>query len=235
MAYLANSLVVLRNEVNASNPNRDKGSDGWIGDAAHQARVSDHNPDKKGCVHAADFDKDGIDPDRLVSVAIKHPSCAYVIWNRTIWERDRNFAAHAYTGDDPHTGHAHVSINYTSAAENSGQAWGYYGASPSGPVLHRAWPSYMKSGHYFGLITGPNASHGGYYANERPDVKAIQQRLIQLGYVVGVSNVNAGWADGKFEQPTKNSVARWQHDHYAAQTSRFGEVWSDDWARLFTY
>ena len=45
MAYtLAPSLVHARAEVNAGWPGRDKTSDGWIGDTAHQSTGSDHNP-----------------------------------------------------------------------------------------------------------------------------------------------------------------------------------------------
>jgi hypothetical protein len=29
-------------------------------------------------------------------------------------------------------------------------------------------------------------------------------------------------------------VAAWQRAKYAQQTSRYGEIWSDDWARLFS-
>lgn len=102
------------------------------------------------------------------------------------------------------------------------------------PVLRRTFPGYAR-GQYFGLRSGPAASHGGINAAERADVKAIQQRLIALGFVPGISNPASGWADGVFEQPTKDAVARWQRARYAAQTSRYGEVWADDWARLFTY
>lgn len=106
---------------------------------------------------------------------------------------------------------------------------------PVKPALHRAWPAYMKPGNYFGLISGPAVSHGGYYPNERGDVRAIQQRLISLGYVPGVHNAADGWADGLFEQPTFDAVARWQHARYAASTSLFGQVWSDDWDHLFRF
>lgn len=103
------------------------------------------------------------------------------------------------------------------------------------PTLHRPWPTYMKPGNFFGLITGPAVSHGGYYVAERPDVKAIQQRFIVLGRVPGITDPNSSWADGKFEQPTKDVVAKWQHDLYASTTSRPGEIWQDDWEHLFTY
>ena len=48
----------LRDQVNSRWPNRDKRSDGTKGDSAHAARVSDHNPNSKGVVHALDIDED---------------------------------------------------------------------------------------------------------------------------------------------------------------------------------
>lgn len=115
--------VKLRDEINAWNPKRDKSSDGWIGDAAHQARKSDHNPDSRGLVHALDVDKDGIDPHRLVRVAIADSRVEYVIYNRTIWSRSRRFKSRAYTGDNPHTGHVHISFRYGTQYENDVRAW----------------------------------------------------------------------------------------------------------------
>lgn len=111
---------------------------------------------------------------------------------------------------------------------------------PYVPALRRAWPSYMPSGHYFGLITGPNESHGGYYWNERQDVKAIQQRLIVLGYAfwegVKITDPNSWWADAKFGQSTKDAVTRWQRvKRPYPLTTLPGQVWSDDWRDLFTY
>lgn len=64
MARLVAAGVVLRNQVNRRWPDRDKTSDGWIGDRAHAARVSDHNPDNHGWVHALDIDADLLGPGR---------------------------------------------------------------------------------------------------------------------------------------------------------------------------
>lgn len=131
--------------------------------------------------------------------------------------------------------HFEINANAATVARIAAKIKGTSTSQPPTGVLHRTWPSYMGHNEYFGLITGPASSHGGYYANERPDVKAIQQRLIALGYVPGVTDQNSGWADGKFEGPTKNAVSAWQHAKYSATTSKPGEVWSDDWAHLFTY
>ena len=51
-------VTVMRNQINKRWPDRDKRSDGVVGDLAHQARPSDHNPDSRGYVHAVDIDED---------------------------------------------------------------------------------------------------------------------------------------------------------------------------------
>lgn len=123
--YLAASLIALGNEVNAKWPKRDTASDGAIGDASHQARKSDHNPDYSagGVVRAIDIDNGGIDVGELLTAVIADPRVWYVIWNRTIYSRTYGWKARAYDGADPHTGHVHISINHTKAAESASPAW----------------------------------------------------------------------------------------------------------------
>ena len=58
MARLVAAGVTLRKQIDKRWPRRDRRSDGWIGDAAHQARGSDHCPDGRGWVHALDIDAD---------------------------------------------------------------------------------------------------------------------------------------------------------------------------------
>lgn len=82
----------------------------------------------------------------------------------------------------------------------------------------------------YGLITGPAELHGGYYEAERPNVKLIQQRLQYLGY----APLDPSWADGLYEWPTANAVAAWQSENMIGVTDYPGEVWGDDWAKLFS-
>lgn len=121
--FLAPALEQLRNEVNKLFPNRDKASDGWIGDTSHQARPSDHNPcwscpgKWEGIVRALDID---ISPDgrpnvdlrrQLLKVTIGDPRVWYVISNGVIYSRTRDFRPVAYTGSNGHFAHVHVSLN----------------------------------------------------------------------------------------------------------------------------
>lgn len=120
--HLAQSLVALRNSINKAFPKRDKSSDGWIGDASHAARASEHNPCwsctgyQYGIVRATDTDIDDNDPGRdlrkeLLAATIGHPAVWYVISNGIIYSRTYNFSARKYNGSNAHTKHVHVSIN----------------------------------------------------------------------------------------------------------------------------
>ena len=53
----AHSLTTLLAQVNKAHPGRSKKSDGVIGDKAHAATASDHNP-VAGVVHALDLTND---------------------------------------------------------------------------------------------------------------------------------------------------------------------------------
>jgi len=107
---------------------------------------------------------------------------------------------------------------------------------PHGPMHGHAVPRIIARGtnDYFGLISGPKESHGGYHANEKPYIKLIQQQLIYMGYVPGVHDIHSGWADGVFEQPTKDAVTRFQKAHMPG-TTYWGQVWFDDWAKLASF
>ncbi len=58
MPKLCKAGIQLREQVDDMYMDRDRKSDGWIGDTRHSARKSDHNPDKNGIVRALDLDAD---------------------------------------------------------------------------------------------------------------------------------------------------------------------------------
>lgn len=122
---LAGSLVKLRDQINAAYPNRSKMSDGTIGDTAHAATVSDHNPNADGVVTAFDITHDpahGVDIDKLSDAltASRDPRIKYLIANNQILvPQDFGWVWQPYVGVDPHTSHLHVSVygDYDNQAE----------------------------------------------------------------------------------------------------------------------
>jgi hypothetical protein len=124
----AKCLDKLIDQINEMYPDRDKSSDGWIGDAAHATRASDHNPwvkitegnRKIGIVTAQDIDKDitagvkvGVTVDALVEA--KDKRVKYLIWRSRMIS---SYPAHGYkawqwrpySGVNRHTEHVHISV-----------------------------------------------------------------------------------------------------------------------------
>lgn len=138
--HLAPSLVELMAEVDRIWPNRDKASDGSIGDASHQARPSDHNPDWSagGVVRAVDITTAGIDFDRLLATVKADKRSWYIIHAGYIYSRTYGWAKRKYTGPNPHDHHAHVSILRTAAAASSTAPW--FASKPSTPSGQKPTP-----------------------------------------------------------------------------------------------
>lgn len=125
----AKALQTLHAELNDLAPERSIASDGWIGDADHAARDSDHNPWVKdsrgiGVVRARDFTHDpagGLDCDwlaaHLASLLGVHPAMgagAYVIWEDRIISANRlSERWRPYSGSNEHRKHCHVSVGLT--------------------------------------------------------------------------------------------------------------------------
>lgn len=134
MAILAPSLYRGRATIDKHWPNRDRSSDGWIGDAAHAARNSDHNPNARGIVDAIDVDMFGgptpVIRGAIVAGAILHPAVHYVIFNRRIFQAEDRFQPRVYDGINPHDHHCHVSIWQMVSAEQSTVPWSMWEAFP---------------------------------------------------------------------------------------------------------
>jgi hypothetical protein len=132
---LAPSLIAYVHEADAAYPQRDRTSDGSIGDLAHAARDSDHNP-YEGFVHAVDLDENlapGLDLKGFAEqLRIRRdPRIRYVIYEGRIFKGYVDSAGHApwswypYTGTNAHASHLHLSINRTTAARDDVRPWGF--------------------------------------------------------------------------------------------------------------
>lgn len=123
---VAPAAQAILDQATTHRPNRSTLSDGTIGDAAHRARVSDHNPDGRGIVHAADLTHDparGMDAHGWARwlAERRDPRVKYIISNRRIWQPATGWSG--YGGANPHTAHVHVSIRSGSRWENDVSSW----------------------------------------------------------------------------------------------------------------
>lgn len=127
--HLAPALVRLREQVNERWPTRAKDSDGSIGDASHQSRHSDHDPNDAGVVCAIDITHDpksGCDSYALAEVllASKDPRIEYVISNRKIASSHVSpWQWRKYSGANPHDHHVHISVKQDSKRYNDPSSW----------------------------------------------------------------------------------------------------------------
>lgn len=134
-------LQNLRRQVNAAFPARDTTSDGTIGDAAHQAETSGHNPDDTPGstpewdgdpdstpeVRAWDMDSTLNAPPATAQQVVDHirhlPNVSsvlrYMIYNRKIYRASNGWAPETYDGASAHTEHIHFSGQFTQAADNN--------------------------------------------------------------------------------------------------------------------
>lgn len=140
---VAESLLVLRTQLNSIAPNRSKLSDGTIGDANHASRASDHNPwvhdpaTKSYIVTGMDITHDpadGLDSYRLAeALRLDRPArVKYIISNgkianaKPVTKKGKKYAAwdwSPYTGKNSHSHHVHISVQPVKVLYDDLAAW----------------------------------------------------------------------------------------------------------------
>jgi hypothetical protein len=112
----------LREQFDDTYSDRDRRSDGWIGDLRHSARPSDHNPDPAtGVVRAIDVDRDvhkSGKPDLMPDIADQIRRAAkrgekrisYIIFDGRIASPRMGWRWGKYRGSNPHRAHLHCSF-----------------------------------------------------------------------------------------------------------------------------
>jgi peptidoglycan hydrolase-like protein with peptidoglycan-binding domain len=182
--YLAKSLGVLYDQIDKAFPGRDDSSDGTIGNRAHQATNSDHNP-HGGVVYALDITHDpahGVDTYALAEQlrAGEDERIEYIISDRKIasgtGQSHTAWEWRPYNGENPHDMHIHVNVKDVPLGDKT-EAW-ELGAIPL-PVPTTGKPSLAKG------------SRG-------EEVKVVQQLLM---------------VDGIFGPSTEKAVKQFQKDN----------------------
>lgn len=158
MAYrLAASLARLRYECNERWPDRDKSSDGWISDAAHSTRESDHNPwvidsSGVGVVRALDVDAGEGDNREIGLWLAEHvrglggsgfpalQNGGYVISASRIASATSGWRWRMYTGANGHYTHTHISVSTRQTEYDNPSTWRVAAPSPPARVLRLATP-----------------------------------------------------------------------------------------------
>ena len=138
MARLCKGGVTLRDQVDRKWRKRDKRSDGWIGDRAHASRVSDHNPNEAGVVHAIDIDenmgkgrnRNGRTAKRLANQLLDYAASGlagasrlkYVVYENRI--ASGTYRKTFWSWRHGNWGHeAHIHVSFTSAADRDGSVF----------------------------------------------------------------------------------------------------------------
>ena len=117
---LSQAAIQLREQFDDNFSDRDRTSDGWIGDSRHSARKSDHNPDGQGWVRAIDIDRDlsgkakpDLMPDvadQLRILAKRDKRISYIIFAGKIASSKSLWRWRTYTGINNHDHHCHISF-----------------------------------------------------------------------------------------------------------------------------
>ena len=188
-ARLVKAGVTLRKQLDDKFPKRDRKSDGWLGDAKHQARISDHNPDKDGWVHAIDIDENmGPNPgrggatakefaDQLIKYAREGKDggrLKYVVYENKI--ASGTHANKYWVWRDGNWGHTqHIHVSFTDKAQNDGSKFDLpifkdESTTPQKPQNNAISPIPFPGNQFVS------------YGKKNDYVKQMQEKLIAKGY-----------------------------------------------------
>lgn len=234
MARLVKAGVTLRDQVNQRWGNRDKRSDGWIGDRAHQARRSDHNPDKNGWVHAIDIDEDFLGngrgqktakefADQLIKYAREGKDggrLKYVVYENQI--ASGTHADRFWTWRKGNWGHTqHIHVSFTDKAQNDGSKFDLpiFKNEPVAPVTPNNQNNATVSVPFPGNAFASFGARNDY-------VKQMQRQLIKKGYKI------PSGATGNYFQQTQRAVQEFYRQQMKL-TSDGKKMGPKAWNRLF--
>lgn len=190
---VAKSLFHLREQINSLAPDRNKRSDGTIGDAAHrrQGSNSDHNPwiadGGTGVVTALDITHDpenGCDCNQIVQSLInsRDSRIKYIIWQQRIISSV--VQPWLWRPSSGHTSHLHLSVKSTKAHFDAQQDWLIDNIGSLFRTLQIVTP-FMRGS----------------------DVRKVQEKLRELNYLTNDSDV-----DGIYGPDTETAVRNFQTD-----------------------
>ncbi len=215
---VAKSLVTLRAEIDARWPNRDRRTDGTIGDSAHcgPGRSSDHCPNSAGVVRALDIDSDGIPAGWLAEHVRQRGkngdprlrNGGYVIFNKRIASEVQGWIWRTYTGASPHKDHIHFSISKDATGFDGSGGWGVINATDTpAPAPTPNLPVHAPGSRVLRL--------------QDPHMRGTDVGFVQRW--VGAED------DGEFGQGTKERVQRYQG---IVELEKTGEVGPLTWRAM---
>jgi hypothetical protein len=235
MARLVKAGVTLRDQLNQKFPKRDKRSDGWVGDKAHQARPSDHNPDKNGWVHAIDIDENmgsgegrkGATAREFADQLIKYARegkdggrLKYVVYENMI--ASGTHADKFWTWRKGNWGHTqHIHVSFTDKAQNDGSKFDLpiFKNEPVAPATSNNQNNATVSVPFPGNAFASFGARNDY-------VKKMQKQLIKKGYKI------PSGATGNYFQQTQKAVQEFYRREMKL-TSDGKKMGPKAWNRLF--
>lgn len=207
---LVPNLATLRAEFDQRWPRRDRTTDGWVGNLAHQAYPSGHNPDESGNaerqdadrideVRGLDLDAD-VDPaagdellaelDRIRQTPALRGRLIYMIYRRKIASASNGWVWVDYDGDSPHTEHGHVS-GHPDHDDNTAP-WGVAEGDDMTPQELRdadIWPN-----GYGDAATNEAITLGTFVRNVARDTEKTRQQLATVATAAATAAREAGEA-----------------------------------------